>query len=141
MMTRLLNKLYKFIDSVPSQYSINAISDNPNPNPSSEPENEDEIHAIIRKKIEILLTDSGFPNLKVVIGPSKGCQHIYCNIAIDTSWPNIPLDDLAQEQDAFAACAKSAILIAFNEVLGASKMLDESFKFTRRIGNYNNKKD
>ncbi len=53
MIKKILNKLYKFIDSIPSQYSINTIS----ANTLSKPEDEDDVHAKIRRRIESILTE------------------------------------------------------------------------------------
>ena len=88
---------------------------------SIEPE---DIHEKIRKGILQLLTDAGFPNVAVTIGPQGGCTHERCILNATVYYQNVPTHTANELVDTFYRCAENAARIVFNEVLGPSELID-----------------
>jgi hypothetical protein len=93
-------------------------------------ENED-IHEKIRKGVLKFLTDAGFPNLTVEVGPKNGCSHENCNITVDAFFPNERTNQTTEITETFYECVRQASLIVFNEILipivGPRVIIDESY--------------
>jgi hypothetical protein len=94
---------------------------------SVEPE---DIHEKIRKAVLKFLTDAGFPNLTVEIGPQGGCTHDRCTFESSAYWTNIPPDTATEVCETFHTCARSAAIIIFSEILGTREILDENYSST-----------
>ena len=90
-------------------------------------EEEDGVHEKIKKEITNLLANAGFPNIEVTMTPTSECSHIACYIRVDIHWENIKKDVAKELQESFIACIENTILIAFNEILGPSMLVDKKF--------------
>jgi hypothetical protein len=97
---------------------------------SEDPE-DDDIHEKIRKAVLKFLTDAGFPNLTVEVGPKNGCSHENCNINVGAFFPNERSDQATEISETFYECVRQASLIVFNEVLrpivGPRIIINESY--------------
>src|ERR1035437_6650309 len=101
-----------------------------NPVTANSPD-QDDIHEKIRKSVLKLLSDAGFPNIVVTVGPKNGCSHETCTIDADVNWPNIPLSEADEQHKAFIECARNAFFIVINEIVGSREIL--SFRTTKTI--------
>lgn len=128
MFNKLRTKINSLIDSVPSEYkSVNTNSDT---NSNSNTNNTDIIHKIIIDKMISIFNDAGLQVRSCEISPSSGCDHTHCKVSTEIFIPLVNKDKMGQEQDMVKSCIKSTILIAFSEVLGNSKLLDENYIIT-----------
>lgn len=119
MLNKLRTKINSLIDSVPSEYK--------SANTSTDTNNTDIIHKIILNKIIDICHDAGLKIKFCEIGPHNGCDHTHCKVKLEVFIPLVEMDKMGQEQDMVMSCIKSTILIAFSEVLGASKLVDENY--------------
>ncbi len=88
---------------------------------------EEGTHEKIKREVTSLLTNAGFPNIEVIMTPTSECSHIACYIRVDIHWENIKKDVAKELQESFIACIENTILIAFNEILGPSMLVDKKF--------------
>jgi hypothetical protein len=88
----------------------------------------DDIHEKIRKGIIKLLSDAGYTNLTITIGPKGGCSHENCTITGEIYFPNIPINTATEILDTSNQCILNAAKIVFNEILGPRHIINYNFK-------------
>ena len=127
MFNKLRTKVNAFIDSIPSEYK--SVNTNTNTDTNTDTDT-DIVHKIIIEKMISIFNDAGLQIRLCEINPSSGCNHTNCRVSTEIFIPMVEKDKMGQEQDMVKACIKSTILIAFSEVLGKSKLLDENYIIT-----------
>ena len=128
MLNKLRTKINSLIDSVPSEYkSANTSTDT---NSNTNINDADIIHKIIIDKMISIFNDAGLQVRFCEISPSSGCDHTHCKVSTEIFIPLVEMDKMGQEQDMVKSCIKSTVLIAFSEVLGTSKLVDENYIIT-----------
>lgn len=96
-------------------------TDNPVVSESLDP---DDIHKRIRKGVEKFLSDAGYSNLEITMGPSGGCSHERCIFTATVNFSNIARDQVDEMCKTFHQCAQNAAIIVASEILGPRKILD-----------------
>ena len=87
----------------------------------------DDIHEKIRKGVEKFLSDAGYSNLTVVVGPQGGCSHEKCVIESKAYFSNVRIDTATELCETFHVCAKNAFIIIASEILGKRELRNESY--------------
>jgi hypothetical protein len=101
-------------------------TENTNTSESPEP---DDIHEKIRKGVLKLLSNVGYSNLTVTVGPPGGCPHLHCHIDVDTHWENIDRSIIDETCEVWKQCVHNAFLMILNEVIGNREIVEENYKF------------
>lgn len=93
----------------------------------------DDIHEKIRQGVLKLLTDAGYSNLTVDVGPKNGCSHESCHAEANVDLQNVKRDQITELTETFFKCARSAFVIVVSEIIGNCEILDKNWHTTTNI--------